>query len=368
MRLRSFPGFGMTIMQRYIIAAFAPKLFTSFALFAAIISLVELFGNLWRFLSLDARTLDILHYFALGLAPAAVNALPIAFMFAASYSLAELYAAGELPVMFGSGKSLAFLTTPLMCIAILGSCTSYLFEDHLAVAASRRRNELQRTMLHQQTTFSNTDITVISRAGTWVYRVGYYDDNATVLQNVVLVHRDDKGRPVEIIDAGSALWNGSSWTLRNVRYFMAQDSQTWTERAETELVIQELDEPPETFRSQNRDIREMNAAQLSRYAGILARAGLPAGAVLAESQRRLSFSMATVLVTLMSIGTVGWFRKNLLLASLLVSLISATVYYVTQMVGMLLARTGDIPPAVGAWLPPAFFALVSLILVARTRR
>jgi lipopolysaccharide export system permease protein len=223
-------------------------------------------------------------------------------------------------------------------------------------------------MLHQQTTFSNTDITVISRAGAWVYRVGYYDDNATILQNVVLVHRDDTGRPVEIIEAGSAIWGGSFWTLRNVRHFMAQDSQTWTERSETELVIQDLDESPETFRSQHRDIREMSADQLRRYAVILARAGLPSGTARAESQRRLSFSFATVLVTLMSIGTVGWFRKNLLLASLLVSLISATVYYVAQMVGMLMARTGDIPPAVGAWLPPVFFAILSIFLVARTRR
>jgi lipopolysaccharide export system permease protein len=61
------------------------------------------------------------------------------------------------------------------------------------------------------------------------------------------------------------------------------------------------------------------------------------------------------------------FRKNILLMSLLVSLIGATVYYVSQMISVLLAKSESISPFVGAFAPLFIFLFVALALF-RSRR
>ncbi len=336
-------------------------------LFSVVIALVDLFANLWRFLSLDAPLFKILAYILLGFPYSLVNAVPVALLFAASYSLADLGSSGELPVIFGSGISLAGFTLPLMLAAVLVVGGSFVFDDAVAVVATRDRNALQRELLHERATFSNSDIAVISRAGRYVYHAGYYDDSNGSLTDLIIVERDTSGKPVSIYEAASANWQNPSWILHGVRHFSVETDESWTERFESELRLAELDEPPETFRSQNRDIREMKRSELASYASLLERAGLPSAQARSELDRRHSFAFAPIIVTLLSIATGGRFRKNILLASLLVSLVAATVYYVAQMMGMLLAKTGGVSPAFGAWFPLALFALLSAGLLATAR-
>ncbi|MDP2816411.1 MAG: LptF/LptG family permease, partial [Rectinemataceae bacterium] len=246
--------------------------------------------------------------------------------------------------------------------------SSYVFDDAVAVPSTRSRNALQRELLHQRASFSNSDIAVISRGGKYVYHAGYYDDANATLSDLLIVERNAEGVPISVHEAGSAQWSDGTWVLKSVRHFKAENADSWTEVFVPELRLPDLDEPPETFRSQNRDIKEMTRSELAAYVRLLERAGLPSAQARSELERRNSFAFAPIIVTILSIATAGLFRKNILLASLLVSLVSATVYYVTQMLGMLLAKTGGIPPALGAWFPLALFALISfgLLAVART--
>ncbi len=355
------------ILRGYLLKAFMPRLVASMILFSVVITLVDLFTNLWRFLALDASLFKIMEYILLGFPYSLVNAVPVALLFAASYSLSDLCASGELPVIFGSGVSLAELTLPLLLVSALVAGCSFVFDDAVAVVATRDRNALQRELLHQRASFSNSDIAVISRGGKYVYHAGYYDDLNGTLSDLIIVERNAQGEPVSVYEARSAQWRESEWVLRSVRHFRAENRDSWTESPEVEIRLPELDEPPETFRSQNRDIREMKRSELATYAALLERAGLPSAQARSELDRRHSFAFAPIIVTLLSIATGGRFRKNILLASLLVSLICATVYYVAQMIGMLLAKTGALDPALGAWFPLALFALISLGLFATAR-
>jgi lipopolysaccharide export system permease protein len=59
----------------------------------------------------------------------------------------------------------------------------------------------------------------------------------------------------------------------------------------------------------------------------------------------------------------GRFKKNILLMSLLSSLGSAVVFYVTEMITMMMAKLGYIPPIVGAWFPVVLFVAVGVFLL-----
>jgi lipopolysaccharide export system permease protein len=74
------------------------------------------------------------------------------------------------------------------------------------------------------------------------------------------------------------------------------------------------------------------------------------------------------MVTFLSSALGGSFRKNILLMSLLSSLVLTVIYYVFQMVMVIFANLGFISPMAGAWAPFIFFSAAGIWLfrIART--
>jgi lipopolysaccharide export system permease protein len=70
---------------------------------------------------------------------------------------------------------------------------------------------------------------------------------------------------------------------------------------------------------------------------------------------------------ILSVSMGGRFRKNILLMSLLASLSTAVVFYVTEMITMMMAKLGYIPPIIGAWFPVFTFIIVGLFLLKSAR-
>jgi lipopolysaccharide export system permease protein len=96
-------------------------------------------------------------------------------------------------------------------------------------------------------------------------------------------------------------------------------------------------------------------------------AGLPYTNALADFHHRFSFSTVSFVVVALSISMGGRFRKNILLMSLLSSLVSAVVFYVMEMISMMMAKLGYIQPFVGAWFP-VFVVIIAAFLLLRTAK
>jgi lipopolysaccharide export system permease protein len=356
-----------TTLRLYLLRIFLPALCASLGLFALILELVDLFANLWRYLAQEASLLSVLRVMALYLPTAVSNGLPIALLFAAAYSLATLYADNELTVVFGSGVSLRSFTAPLFGIAFLLCALSFIFDDAVVLPTIRSKNGLSRELLGQKASLSNPDVTVISREGRIVYRAQFYDDSSRSLSGVTVIERDSGGEPEARTEAATARWDDSRWVFGRVRRFERSADGSWTELSYGSWTSARLDERPDAFRSQNRDLNEMSASELGVYVKFLQRAGLPWTGAMAERHKRYSFAFTPVVVVLLAGAAGGRFRKNVLLASLLTSLMAATAYYVAQMISMLMAKTGVIDPRVGAWAPLAVF-IAAGVLLFRTAR
>jgi lipopolysaccharide export system permease protein len=356
-----------TILRGYLLRIFVPALGAALGLFALILELVDLFGNLWRYLAQEAPLLSVLKVMLLYLPTAASNGLPIALLFAASYSLATLYAENELTIVFGSGVSLARFTAPLFVIALILCAGSFYFDDSVVLRTVKSKNELSRELLNTKTSLSNPDVTVISRDGNVIYRAQFYDDMSQTLSGVTVIERDAQGEPAARTEAATARWDGSRWVFGRVRRFLKSADGSWTDLSFGSWTGELLDERPDAFRSQNRDLNELSSSELGTYVAFLRRAGLPYAAAQAERHKRYSFAFTPLVVVLLAGAAGGRFRKNVLLASLLTSLIAATLYYVAQMITMLLAKTGALDPRVGAWAPLVVFVAAGLLLFRTAR-
>jgi lipopolysaccharide export system permease protein len=203
---------------------------------------------------------------------------------------------------------------------------------------------------------------VISKDGRVVYRTDYYDDAGPTLSGVTVVERDASGAPLARTEASTAHWDGSRWVFGRVRRFERRQDGSWTEASFGSWTQEGLDEPPDAFRSQNRDLGEMASSELASYVAFLKRAGQPFAEALAERHKRFAFAFTPLVVVLLAGAFGGRFRKNVLLMSLLASLLAATGYYVVQMLAMLLAKTGLVDPALGAWAPLVIFGTSGTLL------
>ena len=92
-------------------------------------------------------------------------------------------------------------------------------------------------------------------------------------------------------------------------------------------------------------------------------AGLPYIEAQADFYHRFSFATVSLIVMILSISMGGRFRKNIMLMSLLGSLSAAVVFYVIEMITMMMAKLGYIPTIVGAWFPVVVFIIIGLWLV-----
>ena len=119
----------------------------------------------------------------------------------------------------------------------------------------------------------------------------------------------------------------------------------------------EFNTAPFTFRKIVRDVDEMRLNDAREWIFSLRKAGLPYSEALTTFYRRFSFALTPFIVCLLSAAIGGRFRKNILLMSLLTSLIISVVYYVMQLVLAILANLGYISPAAGAWAPFIFFCI-----------
>lgn len=367
------------ILWTFLLRAFAPRLGGAIALFMVVFLLADLFQNLWRFLSLDAPLAKILPWLLLGIPDHLVQALPVALLFAGSHTVAETYASGELPVIFGSGVSLARYTLPLVAVCAALSAGSFWFEDAVAIGARTSRADRAREMLGQKAQFSASNVTLMSAQGRFVYRIGYYDDAGSALNDVDILERGEDLAPVRRILADRAAWNGRFWLFRNARIYLRQKAPAspaaaavagagrWSSTFATEWSDPALSEAPASFRGIRGEISAMPLRNLRAYAAFLEGAGLPSAAARTELQRRRAFSLSPLIVGLLAAASGGLFRKNALLMSLLLSLSIATAYYVAQMLGTLLAKTGAVPPALGAWFPTALFLAGALVFFFRAR-
>ena len=354
-------------LDRYLLRLFVPSFLASLGLFALLLEIIDLFNNLWRYLANDAPLLGVLKVMALYLPTALIDVLPIALLFAAAYCLAVLYAGNELTVIFGSGVSLYRFMIPLFIAAVLLGIGSFAFSDRVVLRTIKSKNELSQTLSGQKTSFSNPDVAVISRDGAVVYRARFYDDLAKSLSGVTVIERDAEGSPVARTEAAVARWDGARWVFGTVRRFERRSDGSWSDTSYGSWTSPLLDEGPDAFQSQNRPLDEMSQGELGVYVGFLRRTGLPFAEAEAERHKRFSFAFTPLVVVLLAGASGGRFRKNVLLASLLTSLVAATFYYVAQMITMLLAKTGMIAPAAGAWAPLIVF-LAAGVLMFRTAR
>jgi lipopolysaccharide export system permease protein len=348
------------IIDRYIIRHFIPVFFVAAGLFVFLFLLIDLFMNMVPYLDNFAPMSQILLASVYYIPKSFTFALPIALLFAVAYTLGDLYARNELTVIITAGVPFWRLASSFMIIGFCMSVFAFLFEDNIVIPTYKIKNTMTRTMRHQQVQESNSDIVIKSQGGNRIYAVDFYDYEKRVLNGVSVIEKDSDGNFLSQIRAPSARWFEGHWVFSNPVIYSWQDG---TIAVDALMPSDEYDEDPELFRRSAVNPAELSAKDAAELADDLKEAGLPYTGAQADVYHRYSFSTVSFIVIVVSVSLGGRFRKNILMMSLLVSILSAVSFYVVEMITMMLGRLGYISPFLGAWFPVFLFIVIGAVLV-----
>ncbi|MDR0290034.1 MAG: LptF/LptG family permease [Treponema sp.] len=348
------------ILDRYLVRQFLPIFVVATAMFMMLLSLIDLFAHLVRYLNYEVPFAQIMKINFFYMPKSFSYALPISLLFASAYTLGDLYARNELTSIFSSGIPFWRFSLPLVFIGLIASVFSFFFDDNVVIPTLRIKNELSRHFLHQQAAESNSDIVIKARNGELIYSVDYYDYKEQILNGLSIIEQNAQGEFVSEIRAQRATWTGEYWDLSNPIIYLREDDFV---RARPFPPTDIYREQPGMFRRHAVKAEELPAMQVKLLVDDLRAAGFPFIEAQAEFYHRFSFATASLIVMILSISMGGRFRKNILLMSLLSSLSAAVVFYVLEMMTMMMAKLGYIPTPVGAWFPVVIFIALGLLLL-----
>jgi len=351
-------------LDRYLLRQFIPIFFVAISMFVFLLILIDLFSNLVRYLNYEVP-FSMIMKISLYFIPKSVSyALPISMLFAAAYTLGDLYARNELTTIFSSGIPFWRFSISLVAVGLLVSVFTFFFDDMLVIPTLKVKNDLGRRALRQHVTENNSDIVIKTRNGRMIYSVDYFDHEKLIINGVSIVEMDERGNFISQIRASSASWTGEYWQFNSaVIYHYEADILRIRPLPENKSYR----EHPDIFRRKAVNVEDLGAKDAGLLVKDLRDAGLPFTQAQANYFHRFSFAATPLIVMILSISMGGRFRKNILLMSLFASLSVAVVFYITEMLSMTMAGLNYIPPIVGAWFPVFLFIIIGLFLLGTAK-
>ncbi|MBQ7159912.1 MAG: LptF/LptG family permease [Treponema sp.] len=355
----------MKLMQ-YLFRRFIPLFLGALMFFALVLVLVDLLMNLWNYISNQVPGATVGRILLMYVPKCVWYATPLAILFAVSYTLSDFYANNELVAIFASGVPLIRFTAPLLVLSFLLSLGLFLFDDRLVVPTYAVKTTLQEKSLNKEKTLNNDKIVVISDEGNIVYKADYYDDASKRLYTVIIIVRNEDKTLAAIIRADSAVFQNGHWSLSGGTQYTFKGN-TMAQRLPEREIVERLTEDPTTFQNNTVSVETVSAREAKQYIEHLQKAGLPFSEELSLYYKKFSFPFILFIVVFLSVGLSGKTRKNVLLVSLAACISAAVLFYVSQMITMLLAKFQYITPFMGAWFPVFLFVAISIVLLRYAR-
>lgn len=356
----------MRLLQRYLLKLFIPTFVVAMLFFILLLQLGDLFANVVAYLQNGAQFKDIVKVMWLYIPKCIAYSVPLAILFAGSYTMGNLYAQNELTSIFSAGISLGRFTLPLLVLGFFFSVGMIFFEDNVVIKYFYEKTQLSKKLLQEEESLDTQDLVILSELGKIVYTADYFNAENQTLANAYIIIRDEDGNLSLVIKSSHMVWNEDRWTTDNAEAYRFDEKNivSCLNNIPDNII---LSEPPANFQKNLSSVDEMRISEAKEFIAALKKNGLPYYEALSKYHRRFSFPFTIFIVLFFSISLGGKFKKNILLMSILFSLGIATLFYVTEMVTMLSAKWEYISPLAGAWTPIFIFSILSVYLLKKSR-
>ncbi len=360
----------MRVLRRYLLSQVMRSMLNSILFFAVIVLLLDLFTNINLYISHELPLTQIAYLSLLYLPKAVSYAIAPSLLFAITFTISSIYARNELVSILNSGVSYYRFITVLIVLGLAASLGGFLFGEFLVIDTYAQKEELTNTIVGYSTSYNNNNVVLISHEEHEVYYARYYNDKRMEISGLIMITRDESGSLTSRVDAKKASYmeKESSWMLDGVTTYTVGPDGSISAVEDDLLVIPADKFTPEEFRDITFDIQEMKISDARAYIDRIRTLDMGLyRSLLTDYYERFAFSLTPFIVVIISCSLGSRFKKNILLYSLLISIIISVVYYVFEMLTIVLAKQHYISPMLGAWLPVGVFTGLSILMLRKVR-
>jgi lipopolysaccharide export system permease protein len=361
----------MKVLDRYVIRCVTSVAFMAVLLCTLMLISVDLFANLDSYLTNEVPAFTIAKITLLGIPESFIFALGPSLLFSASFFLSQVQANNELICILGSGLSYRRLVAPILILGMIFSAGQFVFSEYVHIPASQMRERSRDELFGLRSTYDNRNITLTDPGRTYVVHAKQYRDDESRLTQVMLVFLDEQGTFNGRIDAAFAYWEEDRgiWRLERVRSQAREPGELTISTTEYQtLYLEAFTLEPAFFRNLSSDIKTMELSAALRYLkrikvlDPLRHPGLSTDLV-----ERLLGNLSPLVMLFIACTISYRYKKNVLLFSIITSLGIAVIYYVVQMVTLIMARQGVIGAVWGMVIPMIVIVCIALAERAAVR-
>ncbi len=367
----------MRILDRYILKSilliFAGTVFT----FAFLFILIDLFSNLQDFIAKNVGLNVILQYYISFLPSIIVQTSTMACLISVLFTYSSLNAHNEIIAIRASGMNFWQITRPALVFALFVSALVFLVNEKFVPQSSMINQEIRDTQIKVVPSQKGKGIPPIHNLTFYglknrLFFIDTFDPNTNELTGITIIGHDHNQNLVEKIVALKGKWTGIAWKFFNCQittYTSALPNAPSGIRMSAAKLM-DLKETPKDFLRQRIDISSMNLRQLHSYIKRFSGSGAlkTINNLRVDLHEKITFPLRNFIIiliglpfALMSVGK----RKAMTFTSIAIALVIGFIYYVSDAVGLALAKGGALLPWEGAWLTPILFTLMALFIILR---
>ena len=352
----------MKIISKNIIFSIMKVGVVTSLLAALMLMSVDLFKNLETYTEYAFAAKDVLLLTLLYFPDAFLTSLGPSFLFSVTYYLSMLHANNEIIAVFNAGVKYGKIILPCILTSVFVSLGYFVLNETVALNCLNKKDAIYKEITNMDIdSHDNYQISLYdSRNGYLVYADEYIDRRKT-LYNVSLIRRGKN--EMSRVNAYNAQWSDDDgkWIFNDcICYTTGYDKETITVNHVDHYVSEDLELEPELFRNLSNDVSKMDIWLADKYVKSIRNLNPVLYARTATDLFKRILTCLTPLVMTVIACCINYrFKKNILFFSIFCSLCIAVVYYVIQMVTLMLANQGVIRPYMGTLFPFIIILLLS---------
>ena len=367
----------MRILDRYILKSiliiFAGTVFT----FAFLFILIDLFTNLQDFIEKSVGLNVIVQYYISFLPSVIVQTSTMACLISVLFTYSSLNAHNEIIAVRASGMNFWQITRPALVFALFVSALVFLVNEKFVPQSSMINQEIRDTQIKVAPSQKGKGEPIIHNLTFYglknrLFFIDTFDPNTNELTGITIIGHDHNQNLIEKIMALKGKWTGIAWKFFNCQittYNSASRNVASDFRISKEKLM-DIKENPKDFLKQRMDISSMNLRQLHSYIKRFSGSGAikTINNLRVDLHQKITFPLRNFIIVLiglpfalMSVGK----RKGMTFTSIAIAMVIGFLYYISDAVGLALAKGEALLPWEGAWLTPIIFTLTALFIIFR---
>jgi lipopolysaccharide export system permease protein len=324
--------------------------------------------------------MDIIEVYWVRLPDLLVIVLPVGFLLALLYTLANHSRYHELTAMRSAGISLWRICVPYLAMGFLLSMAMFWISEHMAPTSEDRERRIRaRRMPEGSEDRWIQSLNFRNARDNRIWTIGAYNPDTFEMSKPQVDWRLKDGSRRTLI-ARAAVRTNNAWQFSNVQFFAYPPGRNEVDTVAVRTNVMTMPEFTET----PADIRvlikfsRMNAVNTSKRAHLslaeieYIEEHLELNArdrAMIETQRhaRMAQPWTCLIVALIAIPFGAASGRRNVFVGVALSIFICLAYLVLQPLGLALANGQFIPPAIGAWFPNTLFAATGIWLTNRVK-